>query len=141
MRKAIVALSMVSAAAVSVLVPGTALAIDYEINYGTQGGTPPGSAVCADAKVDVRVCYERGGDKWWVQDRKADHKSAVVEWANYRNGSLYRYGRCVNSHEAGSWATCNKNYYEDSSLRGLQGVWNRSTGADPEVYTQEWSFQ
>ncbi|MFS8098096.1 hypothetical protein LFM09_13220 [Lentzea alba] len=141
MRKAIVALSMASAAAISVMMPGTALAIEHELNYGTKGGTPPGAAVCTDAKEDVRVCYERGGDKWWVQDRKADGKSAIVEWANYRNGSLYRYGRCVNSHEAGSWASCNKNYYEDSTLYGYQGVWNRSAGSTTELYTTEWKFQ
>lgn len=141
MRKALLAFTMTSAAAFSLLVPGTALAVDYEYDNGVQG-TPPATFLCADPVPEVRVCYERGGDKWWVQDRKADHKSAIVEWANYRNNSLYRTGRCVNSHEAGSWASCNKNYYEDSTLQGYQGLWNRSAGDDVELYLSEvWQFQ
>jgi hypothetical protein len=142
MRKLILALPMAVTAVLGVAMPGTALAAGHEIDYGVKGGTPPASAYCAVPTDDVKVCFERSGDKWWVQDRKADGKSAIVEWANYRNNSLYRTGRCVNSHEAGSWAYCNKDYYENSTLQGYQGVWNRNAGHDIELYLSEvWTFQ
>ncbi|WP_298183229.1 hypothetical protein [Saccharomonospora sp.] len=46
----------------------------------------------------------------------ADGASAVVYWDNYRDGELYRYGRCENRLGSGNWGVCNKNYYEGSTL-------------------------
>ena len=140
MRKALLALTMTSAAAFSLMAPGTALAIDVEYDYGIQG-TPPATLLCADPMPEVRVCYERGGDKWWVQDRKDDSASAIVEWTNIRNDRVYRVGRCTNSRGAGTWAYCNKDYYEDSELEGRQGYWDRSAGDDYVTYPQRWTFQ
>lgn len=140
MRKALLAFTMTSAAAFSLMVPGTALAVEYEYDYGVLG-TPPATLHCADPVSEVRVCYERGGDKWWVQDRKDDSKSAIVEWTNIRNDRVYRVGRCTNSQGANTWASCNKDYYEDSELEGRQGHWDRSAGDDYFVYPKRWTFQ
>ena len=87
----------------------------------------------------VKACFEVSGDRWWVLDNLADGKSAVLEWENYRGGSLHRAGICVNSHTAGTWESCNKNYYEDSVLWGREGVWDRSGGAVP-VYASPIRF-
>lgn len=141
MRKAFLAFAMTSAAAFSVMVPGTALAIDHEYDYGVLGGGPSASARCAEPEREVQVCYERSGDKWWVLDRDDDRKSAIVEWRNYRDDRLYRVGRCTNSRGAGTWASCNKNYYEDSEVKGHQGYWDRSAGDDFFIHRQDWKFQ
>jgi hypothetical protein len=132
MRKIILSLSMAVAAVIGLLAPGTAMAVDYETDYAVAGTPPSGELLLCDAlRVGVKVCFEVSGDRWWVLDNDSDGLSAVVEWENHRDGSLYRKGRCVNSHSAGTWASCNKNYYEDSTLWGRAGVWNRSTGAAP----------
>ena len=142
MRKIVLALSMAFAAVIGLLAPGTAMAADFETDYAVAGTPPSGELLrCADAKADVQVCYEVSGDRWWVLDNKSDGKSAVVVWENYRNGSLYRTGMCVNSHSAGTWASCNKNYYEDSVVYGWQGVWNRSSGSNADLYVTRWTFQ
>lgn len=66
----------------------------------------------------AKVCYEKSGDKWWVQDTAKDGMSAVADWRNYltANGDLYRQGKCINSLGYGNWGVCNKNYYETSKL-------------------------
>jgi hypothetical protein len=140
MRKALLAFTMTSAAAFSLMVPGTALAGDYEYDNAVLGPLPA-TWHCADPMPDVQVCYERGGDKWWVQDRKDDHKSAIVEWRNIHEGRVHRTGRCTNSHGAGTWAYCNKDYHEGSKLEGRQGTWDRSAGDDYFTYLKRWVFQ
>lgn len=60
--------------------------------------------------------FQSSGDKFWVDDTLSDGHSVAVAWINYRNGAEYRSGICVNSHGAGKWAYCNKNFYEDSTL-------------------------
>ncbi|USX50487.1 hypothetical protein [Lentzea sp. HUAS12] len=143
MRKFVLASTMALAAVMSVLAPGTAMAApDWENNEAVQG-TPPSSEylICADTiEAKVWVCYEIHGDRWWVYDNDADSASATVEWKNYRGGSLYRQGRCINGHGAGTWASCNKNYYEDSTVRGKQGWWDRPNGS-PRTYDREYQFQ
>ncbi|MCS7475793.1 hypothetical protein ACFFQW_24675 [Umezawaea endophytica] len=132
MRKIILSLSMAVAAVIGLAMPGTAMAVDYETDYAVVGTPPSGELLRCDVlRVGVQVCFEVSGDRWWVLDNDSDGKSAIVDWENYRGGSLYRSGRCVNSHTAGTWASCNKNYYEGSVLYGRAGVWNRSTGAEP----------
>ncbi|HEX6345157.1 hypothetical protein [Umezawaea sp.] len=135
MRKIVLALSLAFAAVTGIALPGTALAIEYEIDDGVLG-TPPSDEVlqCDVPRPAVYVCFEPSGDRWWVLDSDSDGKSAIVDWENFRGGSLYRNGRCVNSHGSGTWASCNKNYYEDSTLNGRQGVWNRSVGSWPDYY-------
>ncbi|HEX6345156.1 hypothetical protein [Umezawaea sp.] len=139
MRKIVLALSMAVAAVLGLLAPGTAMAAEYETDYAVAGSLPLGELLaCDDLRVGVQVCLELSGDRWWVLDNDSDGKSAVVDWENYRGGSLYREGRCVNSHGLGVWASCNKNYYEDSTVRGRAGVWNRSTGASPDYANWLW---
>ncbi|HEX6345155.1 hypothetical protein [Umezawaea sp.] len=140
MRKIVLALSMAVAAVLGLLAPGTAMAAEYETDYAVVGTPPTGERLrCDDDLFAVTVCLEVSGDRWWVLDNKSDGASAVVEWENVRNASLYRKGICINSHGLGVWASCNKNYYEDSALFGRAGTWNRSSGAQPE-YTDWFTF-
>ncbi|ARZ65705.1 hypothetical protein M1P56_17475 [Streptomyces sp. HU2014] len=60
--------------------------------------------------------FQSKGDKFWVMDGLEDGHSVAMVWANYRNGKEYRSGICVNSHGAGTWSYCDKNFYEDSTL-------------------------
>lgn len=140
MRKKMLAATLASAA-IAALLPGTASAApDWEINYGVEGNRPS-DVVCANQMDKVWVCYERDADRWWVRDNAQDGMSALVQWWNYRDGSLYRRGRCINSHGAGTWASCDKDYAETSKLNGIQGAWDRSSGAEPVYYEQVWGFQ
>ncbi|MBV7650815.1 hypothetical protein ACGILS_23390 [Streptomyces albidoflavus] len=67
-------------------------------------------------------CYKSNGDIWYLFDGKADGMSVAVEWFDYNDSTsgdsskLYRYGVCINSSGAPSWASCNKNYYEHHTL-------------------------
>ncbi|MFI5801225.1 hypothetical protein [Streptomyces sp. NPDC051561] len=72
--------------------------------------------------------FQAAGDKWWVLDDVKDGKSVAVLWTNYRNGKEYRSGVCKNSNKAPSWATCNKNYYEDSVLWAKTCLYDSKTG-------------
>ncbi|HWO65959.1 MAG TPA: hypothetical protein VNO31_38600 [Umezawaea sp.] len=134
MLKIMYALSTAVTALIGIAAPGTALAVDYETDYAVAGSLPNEFLTCDTPERGVEVCYDVSGDRWWVRDNSSDGKSAVVDWENYRGGVLYREGRCVNSHGEGTWASCDKNYYEDSTLWGREGVWNRSTGASPDYY-------
>lgn len=141
MRRLVLALMMAVAATIGVVVPGTALALDLETDYAKLGGSPPASAHCAEPEQKVQVCFERGGDVWWVLDRDTDSASALIDWRNYRGDRLYRVGVCINTHGAGTWASCNKNYYEDSELKGHQAYWDRDKENSWTIYLQDWRFQ
>lgn len=143
MRKLMLALIMAVAAALGVMVPGAALAApEYESEFAVKGWPENfGRLYCADPREKLRVCYEREGDKWWIQDLSGDSASAVVQWRNIRDGSVYRHGRCINSHGGGEWAYCNKNYYENSTLEGLLGYWDRDQEDKPTYYSGWWKFQ
>ena len=131
MLKIMYALSTAVTALIGIAAPGAALAADYETDYAVAGSLPNEFLTCDTPQRGVEVCYDVSGDRWWVRDNSSDGKSAVVDWENYRGGSLYRKGRCVNSHGVGTWASCNKNYYEDSVLYGRAGAWDRSAGDNP----------
>ena len=139
------AVALALAAVFSLLVPGTSSAAPVsEKDYAVKGTLPLAGLVCANQKDEVWVCYEQHGDRWWVRDNKQDEASALVRWTNYRNGSLYRTGDCINSHGAGTWAYCNKDYYEDSELFGRQCYWDRSEDPIPTCYsfgTEEKQYQ
>jgi hypothetical protein len=93
---------------------GASAAATLEIDRAKKG-TYPGGLSCVTV-TGAQACFEAYGDKWWVKDTVADGASAVVYWDNYRNGSLYRIGRCENRLGSGNWGVCNKNYYEGSTL-------------------------
>ncbi|WP_158857912.1 hypothetical protein [Streptomyces sp. NRRL B-1347] len=60
--------------------------------------------------------FQADGDKFWIADTARDGYSVAIRWTNYRNGSPYREGVCVNKHGAGTWAYCGKDFYENSTL-------------------------
>lgn len=116
-------------------------AAEYEVNVAVAGTLPPRSQLVCASVPAVEICYQPDGDHWWVQDQAADGASAAVHWENFRGGSLYRYGICVNSLGNGNWGQCNKDYYEDSVLNGFPCVWDRGSGADPVCNSSGWRFQ
>lgn len=149
MRKLMLALSMAVIAVMGVLMPATASAETTSVQMmsavsaaadgvelAVAGTLPPRSQLECNSYTPVEICYEKGGDHWWVQDQNSDDKaSAGVFWQNYRNGSLYRQGLCVTSLGKGKWGHCNKNYYEGSQLYGMPCIWDRSAGNDATCYS------
>lgn len=89
----------------------------WYFNGGNLGGPPVG--------VEY---FHATGDTWWIGDNDKDGKSVALRWKNYRNGSLYRQGVCVNSSGFGKWGHCNKDYYEDSTLRVQACLYDSDTG-------------
>ena len=144
MRKLVLALSMAVTAVLGVLLPATAsaetmsvqvvtevsAAADLERDFAVAGTLPPRSQLVCDSYVAVEICYQKSGDKWWVQDQDSDRASAGVYWQNIRNGSLYRHGHCITSLGKGNWGSCNKNYYEGSVVNGFPCVWDRNAGSN-----------
>ncbi|MFJ8960609.1 hypothetical protein ACIRG5_14605 [Lentzea sp. NPDC102401] len=144
MRKLVLAFSMAFLAVMGSMMPASASAEVTSmqavseigaaadgIEFAVAGTLPPRSQLTCHSYTAVEICYEKGGDHWWVQDQNSgDASSAGVYWENYRNGSLYRNGTCITSLGNGNWGQCNKNYYEDSELYGIPCTWNRSAGGD-----------
>ncbi|MEV6395419.1 hypothetical protein AB0M39_11675 [Streptomyces sp. NPDC051907] len=83
----------------------------------------------------VKTCFDKAGDKVYVKDTLADHKSAVGLWqTNYG-----RTGGCRNKHEAGTWAKCNYDMREEGHIQlqnaRYDGETNRFTCPNPRVYS------
>jgi hypothetical protein len=89
-----------------------------EIDVAVAGTLPPRSQLTCHSVPAVEICYE-----------------------NFRGGSLYRQGICVNSLGKGKWGHCNKNYAENSVLNGFPCIWNRSAGNDAVCNPNGWRFQ
>ncbi|AXI78291.1 hypothetical protein [Peterkaempfera bronchialis] len=96
-------------------------------------------SVCASV-TGARVCFVKYGDKFTVEDTSADGYSAVAVWNNYLwDGSawvLYRAGACVNSNGNGTVATCNYDFYENTTTnpygaKGSQIVFQACTYDSP----------
>ncbi|MBB4959607.1 hypothetical protein [Micromonospora polyrhachis] len=100
--------------------------VSYEWNTA-EAGSPPSGIPCVSTTGAI-ACFQANGDKWWVKDTSSDSASAVANWVNYRNGSLYRKGGCRNGLGSGKWGVCNKNYYEDSTLAFNACVYDASEG-------------
>ncbi|WP_439662049.1 hypothetical protein ACSHWB_11605 [Lentzea sp. HUAS TT2] len=143
MRKLVLAVSMAFLAVMGSLMPATASAEATSVQavseigvaadgveFAVAGTLPPRSQLTCHSYTAVEICYEKGGDHWWVQDQDSDGASAGVYWENIRNGSLYRNGTCITSLGKGNWGQCNKDYYEDSVLNGFPCTWNRGAGGD-----------
>ena len=138
-------LAMVSAVLMLMLLPAAALAApsDAPVDSHPSGGVtaavateydravasgPPSSTLPCIPTLGALACYQAYGDRWYVQDTRADGASAEAFWQNYRGGNLYREGICRNSLGNGKWGVCNKNYYENSFIRWAACVYNGSTG-------------
>lgn len=102
-----------------------AQAASYEWNTAS-AGSPPSGMTCV-SMTGAKACFEKYGDKWWVEDTSADGHSATASWQNWLNTSdryyEYRTGSCVNKLGAGHWGVCNKDYYEDTSSRRSLMKW------------------
>jgi hypothetical protein len=63
---------------------------------------------------DVRACWKEPGDYWYVADIRADGRSVGAVWEDaYPGGDfLRRQGICRNPYGYGTWARCNKDYWE-----------------------------
>ncbi|MFD4643079.1 hypothetical protein ACFWN2_37615 [Lentzea sp. NPDC058436] len=140
MRKLVLALSMAFLAVMGSMMPASAApevvsvqavpevgVMADGVNFAVAGTLPSRSQLVCHSYTDVEICYEKGGDHWWVQDQDSDGESAGVYWQNYRDGALYRDGWCMTSLGTGNWGQCNKDYYEDSTLYGFPCTWNRSS--------------
>ncbi|MFD1149021.1 hypothetical protein [Saccharothrix hoggarensis] len=101
-----------------------AAAVDTEYNQAVEG-TPPSGLSCA-VTTGATACFEAEGDKWWVRDTAADSASAEAGWQNIYQGSFYRAGVCRNSLGYGTWGVCNKNYYENSTVKWAACVYDGS---------------
>ncbi|MEU3648277.1 hypothetical protein AB0E59_33195 [Lentzea sp. NPDC034063] len=154
MRKLVLAVSMAFLAVMGSLMPATASAEATSVRavseigvaadgveFAVAGTLPPRSELTCHSYTAVEICYEKGGDHWWVQDQDSDGASAGVYWENIRNGSLYRNGTCITSLGKGNWGQCNKDYYEDSVLNGFPCTWNRSTGGDIVCSSSGYRYQ
>ncbi|HUQ57465.1 hypothetical protein [Lentzea sp.] len=155
MRKLVLALSMAVLATVGAMMPASASAEVTSVQavsevgaaadgveFAVAGSLPPRSQLECHSYTAVEICYEKGGDHWWVQDQdSSDNASAGVYWENMRGGSLYRSGFCISSLGNGNWGQCNKNYYEDSVLNGFPCTWNRSTGGDIVCSSSGYRYQ
>jgi hypothetical protein len=87
----------------------------YEWDTAVAAGSPPSfsSSDCV-SMTGVKACFEKHGDKWWVEDTKSDGHSATASWYNLLGVDIvtYRSGSCVNKLGTGKWGVCNKDYYE-----------------------------
>ncbi|MEU5943847.1 hypothetical protein ABZ807_32925 [Micromonospora sp. NPDC047548] len=65
------------------------------------------------------ACFQPYGDYFFVYDEKADGYAAALDWYDADSN---RWGSCVNTHTAGTWAICNKDFTEgrEISFRGAR---------------------
>lgn len=137
-RSVLVTLAAIVGALFALAMPGAALAApDYEVDYAVAGDPPINRGPCLQ-RVGAVICFEASGDKWWVQDTDEDHASAVAEWYNHRNGSLYRQGACRNTLGYGKWGVCNKDYYETSDIEARACVVNLSASSVVGCTGKKW---
>ncbi|MEO3748778.1 hypothetical protein [Plantactinospora sp. B5E13] len=126
--------SVAASIAVVMAVSSPAAAVSYEKNVGTYTTASPNYGASGHWVQSVNntsnhlAVFQAEGDRWWILDNVKDGKSVVVVWYNYRNGTLYRTGECKNNHGAPSWAVCNKNYYEDSTIYAKTCLYDSATG-------------
>ncbi|NUT50922.1 MAG: hypothetical protein HOV94_26995 [Saccharothrix sp.] len=111
----------------------------YELDYASPAsGEPPVAGTLCDSQL-LRVCFAKYGDVWWVKDTTNDgYYNLELQWENRLfDGSawfLYREGSCTSQLGYNNYGTCNKDYYESSSLNkwdsyGSQVRFRPCTGA------------
>jgi hypothetical protein len=81
-------------------------------------GEPPAELLRAGRGCDpifsvenshVKVCFEKDGDIFWIKDKAADGRSAMVK---FNISTTDRRGSCRNPYGVGSWAYCDYNFLE-----------------------------
>lgn len=109
------------AATFALVTPAQAASYEWDT---ASAGSPPSGTTCV-SMTGAKACFEKNGDKWWVEDTKADGHSATASWTNYLDDGngyrSYRTGSCVNKLGSGEWGVCNKEYYESGSTNTLGG--------------------
>ncbi|MEJ3747443.1 hypothetical protein WEI85_29670 [Actinomycetes bacterium KLBMP 9797] len=94
----------------------------YAVDSGQIGSqaNPTGSMTC-QAHQGATACFEKYGDKLWINNSDLDPRHTRNEWENWLwSGSewiLYRWGECLDNGVG--WYVCNKDFYENSSVNYL----------------------
>ncbi|MEU2026272.1 hypothetical protein ABZ565_29585 [Streptomyces sp. NPDC016469] len=107
-------------------------------NYTSSGWWYQGAAGVGGNEMSAFQSY---GDVWWLLDGLADGKSVAVKWWNMRNGKLIRQGVCINNHGSPSWAKCNKDFAEDSTLEAETCLYESSTKTYSKCNGQGYPFR
>jgi hypothetical protein len=99
------------------LAPTAASAYYYgsETDYGKQIATLPDNDYYRKCTwpTGVLACFQPYGDIFFVKDDRADGYAAAVDWYDADSN---RWGSCVNTHTAGTWAECNKDFVEGHTI-------------------------
>ncbi|MEV4628184.1 hypothetical protein AB0J90_18080 [Micromonospora sp. NPDC049523] len=121
-RWTLVLLTLASVFAVTFAVTGPAGAVpppDPDVNLA-QRATPGSEAkVCRSTPTSsIQGCFQKYGDRWWI-NLSPGWDQGTIEWSNELWGpngwEEYRDGTCIS--QSSGWAACNKDYYEDSTVR------------------------
>ncbi|MFI6289600.1 hypothetical protein ACIBCM_33515 [Streptomyces sp. NPDC051018] len=116
-------LTSVACAAAVLFAPGTAQAVPtWEEDWITLASdrncdyiaTAPNSGAST-------VCFEKNGDKLWVKSFDSLNARISMQWWNeIRTASgweLHRHGECFNDSGQHALGSCNKDFYEHSTVR------------------------
>jgi hypothetical protein len=118
-RKALSAVGIGFAMVLATTVPASAApAIERDYAPATGSITNPTACVYVEDN-DFNPgtgCFAAAGDILYAADGKSDGHSVALHWLNYRDGSLYREGYCIQTHGKDTGGRCNKNFVEGSSL-------------------------
>jgi hypothetical protein len=128
-RRGLLFVAAVFGAAMTLLSPSAALAEYHgsETDYGVARGIPDDDKyrtciIYLGSDSPGGVCFESGGDYFYVMDNLVDGYAAVAEW--YTEGNM-RAGSCVNKlggHD--TTAFCNKNFPEGDYIYFRLALYN-----------------
>jgi hypothetical protein len=125
-----VARTAVGAVATGVLVlamSNPAAAAESDTGGASNG---PSSGTCISEISGARACFQPDGDVIYAKDTSFDAYSVYTYWENQLKDSsgtwkTYRSGKCWNKRGSGEWASCNKDFYENSSTNAYGGKGSR----------------
>jgi hypothetical protein len=127
-RLVALACGLLLGAGIAVAVPSMASAVQpYEWDTAVVGSAPSSyPAGLCNGITGGWACFERTGDKLWVDDWSGDGWSVTASWVNYLMNEAghwvaYRQGSCVNKLGTGHWGVCNKDFYEDGTSPNALG--------------------
>jgi hypothetical protein len=109
-----------------------AVLADGEVNYAIKGTGGPGvpDDWCINwndgSHYFVFGCFQKYGDRIWVQDAYGDGYPVAIYWQNYirddlGNWVLHRWGECRNYLYAPNWGYCDKDFWEDQTYPNARG--------------------
>ena len=109
---------------------GPAQAAPPPTEYDTAVVASPSAVPNTVSRTGAKVGFDPAGDILWVYDSEADGASAVMVWKDYLDngsGNFERSGVCRNSSGYGTWAKCNKNLPEGSTIKYQAATLNDGT--------------